>query len=149
MSGRSFAGRYDVKFDSKQHRASVPIELRAILGETFIISKPAVSEKCLFAYTSEYWGQLLEEVSEKSSTANARRHQRALGANSKIVSTDKQGRVTIPEFLCSKVDLEDIDKVLFIGAGRRIEIWNPECFEEEMARIESLEDEEEELDYHF
>jgi len=38
---------------------------------------------------------------------------------------------------------------LFIGAGRRIEIWNPELFEEEMARIENEEDDEEYLDLHF
>ena len=151
VSARSFAGRYEVKFDTKQHRAAVPSELRDLLGEKFIVSKPKVVEKCLFAYTMEYWDELQEEANRKSSTAKAREHQRVLGANSRIVTTDKQGRATLPADLCGKAFLleENISNILFIGAGRRIEIWNPELFEEEMARIENEEDDEEYLDLHF
>ncbi len=151
MAARSFAGKYDVKFDTKQHRAAVPSELRDLLGEKFVVSRPKVAEKCLFAYPLEYWDELLEEANSKSTTAKARERQRVLGANSRLVTTDKQGRATLPADLCEKVSLldENISNIFFIGAGRRIEIWNPDLFEEEMARIENEEDDEEYLDLHF
>ena len=53
---------------------------------------------------------------------------------------DKQGRITLSADHCAKAHLEK--EALIVGVGNRIEIWNPEIWDqkcaENMAEIEKI-----------
>ncbi len=57
----------------------------------------------------------------------------------KIEATfDKQGRVTLPPHLIKFAQLENLNEVTVIGIRNRIEIWNPELYDEIRAEKESV-----------
>lgn len=121
-----FVGEYYHSLDEKG-RLIVPNNFRQLLGETFYLTRGF--ERCLNIYTITDWNNFSEIISSFSPTDDLmRRLCRFWFSGSVQVTTDKLGRILIPSFL---IDYAGLYKdVVIIGAGRHIEIWAKERWEE-------------------
>lgn len=119
-------GQYNQKVDTKG-RAIVPAKLREELGEKFVITKGL--DQCIFGFTESEWNILAEKIGSLSLTdKNVRKFVRFFLAGAATLETDKQGRVLIPAELRAYASLEK--DIVWVGAGKRIEIWNPDKWAE-------------------
>ena len=119
-------GQYNQKVDTKG-RAIVPAKFREELGEKFVITKGL--DQCIFGFTESEWNILAEKIGSLSLTdKNARKFVRFFLAGAATLETDKQGRVLIPAELRAYASLEK--DIVWVGAGKRIEIWNPDKWAE-------------------
>ena len=75
--------------------------------------------------------QLFAEETDALSTA--------LFADTYNLSYDQDGRISLPESLIEHANLKD--KAIFVGQGRKFQVWNPCHFEEfkEKVRAKALE----------
>ena len=79
---------------------------------------------------------------KKTGVARPKERRFPLQASSskRCVIPDKQGRITLSADHCAKAHLEK--EALIVGVGNRIEIWNPEIWDqkcaENMAEIEKI-----------
>lgn len=122
----TFNGEYEHKIDSKG-RIFVP---RRIVEE---IEEPAernhfqvvvnLEEGCLDVYTESAYREYLRVSLAKEKTARgARLLRRSLGANSRKVPLDTQGRVLLPKELRERIKL-GADAVI-VGSLSYFEIWD-------------------------
>ena len=119
-------GQYNKKVDTKG-RAIVPAKFREELGEKFVITKGL--DQCIFGFTESEWNILAEKIGSLSLTdKNVRKFVRFFLAGAATLETDKQGRVLIPAELRAYASLEK--DIVWVGAGKRIEIWNPDKWAE-------------------
>ena len=119
-------GQYNQKVDTKG-RAIVPAQFREELGEKFVITKGL--DQCIFGFTESEWNILAEKIGSLSLTdKNVRKFVRFFLAGAATLETDKQGRVLIPAELRAYASLEK--DIVWVGAGKRIEIWNPDKWAE-------------------
>ena len=119
-------GQYNQKVDTKG-RAIVPVKFREELGEKFVITKGL--DQCIFGFTESEWNILAEKIGSLSLTdKNVRKFVRFFLAGAATLETDKQGRVLIPAELRAYASLEK--DIVWVGAGKRIEIWNPDKWAE-------------------
>jgi len=116
-----FMGQYNQKVDIKG-RAIVPAKFRDELGDQFVITKGL--DECIFGFPLEKWEELAEKLSSLSITdKKVRKFIRFFLAGAATLETDKQGRVLLPAALREFASLDS--EVIWIGAGSRLEIWNP------------------------
>ena len=129
-------GQFNQKVDTKG-RMIVPAKMRDEVGGTFVVTKGL--EHCIFGFPIQKWEQLVEKLNELSLTdKNVRRFTRFFLAGATTLDIDGQGRVLLPQVLRAYASIEK--DVVLIGAGSRMEIWNPDKF------IEDTTFDEEELD---
>ena len=96
-------------------------------GDAFVLIQ--VHGDALTLYPDEKWKDVERRMREHLQRAPARRHEfLALTANAREVVPDKQGRILIPERLRSAIGLAG--EALMIGALDKIEIWDPDRFED-------------------
>ena len=137
-----FMGQYNQKVDNKG-RAIVPAKFREELGEQFVITKGL--DDCIFGFPLSKWEELAEKLSNLSITdTKVRKFIRFFLAGAATLDTDKQGRVLIPSALREFASLDN--EVIWIGAGSRLEIWNPDKLNE---NTEFDEDDMDELAEHM
>lgn len=117
-------GSYQHNIDSKG-RLTVPAKLREQLGEAFYLTKGI--DGCLFVYPEKEWEKFLDDLCSRP-ISQAAAVQRHFIANSALVETDGMGRVLIPKNLREYAALEK--DTMFLGVGKRAEIWSTERFEE-------------------
>lgn len=136
-------GRFQHSLDTK-NRVIVPAKMRAQLGETFVAA--AVLDHCISLYSSDEWEKLQTRISEMP-FSKARKLQRYLSSNADELQVDAQGRVILPKHL---LEYSGIRKdALFVGAGPRAEIWNPDSYESNMSDMTSEEVEAEFIELGF
>ena len=129
----SFLGCYDQKVDIKK-RLCIPSELREDLGIRFaMVPSP---DGCIYCYPSEIWDLKVAEAVQDGDTPEGRRRQSKLFGLASMATMDKNGRVTLPDKLYSHASLED--SVVIVGAGLRIEIWNPTVYDAFMSVDDEL-----------
>jgi MraZ protein len=127
----TFNGEFEHKIDSKG-RMFVP---RRILEE---IEEPAErnhfqvvvnkEEGCLDVFTESAYREYLRSALAKQKTARgARLLRRSLGANSRKVPLDTQGRILLPKELRERIELGE-DAVL-VGSLSYFEIWDRERYQ--------------------
>lgn len=120
-----FFGEYQHAIDTKG-RLILPAKFREELGEEFYMSKGP--DSCIVVYTKEEWEKTsanLRNLNLSSREARAYMRQRFAGAAE--LSTDKQGRVLLPQNLRQ---FAKIDKnATIIGVASRVEIWATEVWE--------------------
>jgi len=122
-----FMGQYKHNLDQK-NRLFIPAKLREGLGDSFILCMPPNGDKCLFAYTMKDWEELSDRINDQPKSRQLTMQQRFTYYNIDTVEADKQGRITIKTNFC---DFAGLDKDVFIlGAGRRVEFWNPALWDE-------------------
>ncbi|MDO5713736.1 MAG: division/cell wall cluster transcriptional repressor MraZ [Tissierellia bacterium] len=132
-----FIGEYQHTLDSKG-RVIIPGKFRYELGEEFVITKGL--DSCLFVYPMEEWRVLEQKLKQLPMTnRDARAFVRFFFSGASIVSTDKQGRVLIPQSLRNYSQLEK--DAIIIGVATRMEIWDANtwnAYNEEDLSYESI-----------
>jgi MraZ protein len=124
-----FYGQYSQKLDSK-HRVVVPSRFRDAMGEQELRTGLILTrgfDKCLFLFPMSLWDEVAAEFSGAHfANFDARTLQRLFFSKAVDVTTDKLGRILIPDMHREMAEIEE--EALFIGASNRIEIWNPELW---------------------
>ncbi len=129
-------GRYSHSIDAKG-RLFIPAKFREELGYSFFVTKGI--DKCLFVFAAESFAELGRKF--KSIALTDRKAQvflRKLFANAVECVPDKQGRIGIPAHLREAAGLSN--EVTAIGVLSRVELWNPEAWQEYEANDEGYED---------
>ncbi|MFH0840589.1 MAG: division/cell wall cluster transcriptional repressor MraZ [bacterium] len=115
-----FIGEYNHKLDDKG-RIAIPNKFRALLKSGCIATKGL--DNCLFLYTRKEWEKLAERLARLPfNKANERAVARLLLAGAMDLDFDKQGRVTLPEYLRQFAGLKK--QVIVAGLYNRLEIWD-------------------------
>ena len=119
-------GEYSHTIDAKG-RLIVPSKFREILGEEFVLTKGL--DGCLYIYPMENWNAFEKKLRELPLTnKNARTLTRFFVSGAILCSTDKQGRILIPQ---TQREFAGLNKdVILAGNLERIEIWSKEKWSE-------------------
>lgn len=125
MSG--FLGRYRYSLDEKG-RVSLPATFqREADAEHFVLVR--FHARALTLYPDPVWDQVEERLREMlERRPDVRPQVLRLTGNAVRTSPDSKGRILIPDRLREEVGLED--EALIVGALDKIEVWNPDQFEE-------------------
>ncbi|MDR1806246.1 MAG: hypothetical protein LBQ80_05720 [Clostridium sp.] len=126
-----------------QNRLLIPKDLRPLLGESFYVFSPVLSAGStlphLVAMPEAKYENYIRRVRGSYEGQLRDRLLRKLSANVQTCSTDSAGRVSLSEGLREFAGLNG--KVLIVGVGDRLELWNPERFDEDIAREPDGDDE--------
>jgi len=113
-------GEYVHTIDAKG-RVILPVDFRAELGESFIITKGL--DDCLFVYGQAEWDILSTKLKQLPlAKPEARAFVRFFFSGARMLECDKQGRFLVPGNLRSYAVLEK--EVVLIGVSNRIEVWS-------------------------
>ncbi len=124
-----FLGSHQTRLDGKG-RTSVPAPFRNALrqgndaGTAALVLRPSHNYPCIDGFTVEMFEQFttpletLDMFSEDSDDLTT-----ALYADAWPVEADKEGRIILPDSLVKHAALTDA--VVFMGLGRRFQIWEP------------------------
>jgi len=134
-----FIGSFKYSIDSKG-RVSIPAKLRKSLNpeakETFIMTRGTA--KCIDLYPLDVWNELAYNQLNKLNTFQTK-HSMFIRMFLNQAAEDKldtQSRILIPRSL---IEYAEIDKEVFIlGVLKKIEIWNPEIYEQYIKENEAL-----------
>ena len=128
-----FLGTFDYAMDERG-RVPLPPRYRDTFRDGVVLSQGA-PDRCLRVYTSEAFGS---QARQRMLVPAMRRRgavlRRGLFPDSHDVELDKQNRVLIPAKLRDFAGLSGT--VTVIGMGEYLEIWSPEHYAEEMARVD-------------
>lgn len=116
-----FSGTYERSLDAK-NRASVPSAWAKGDGcEFFVIPHP--QDGYLMVMPPGEFHATEQRILGSAVSAQEKRHAiRLFFSNAHRVSTDKQGRVLLPDQHVAGAELQG--EIVFVGAGRRFEIWS-------------------------
>jgi MraZ protein len=132
-------GSFKYSMDSKG-RVAIPAKLRKAVSpeanETFVMVRGLV--KCIDVYPLDLWNELVLKRVEKLDNFNSKADTfiRLLVTKSAVVSLDSQSRLLIPKTLIEYAGIEN--EVLILGAIRKIELWNPEIYEQYISENEAM-----------
>lgn len=101
---------------------------RERLGDDFVVVLGDVG--CLEAYPAAVWADRLQNIFRYESINQGRQQytRLVLGLAEDELKFDAQGRVVIPQKLRTLAQLKD--RVLLVGCGDRVEIWDRDQWEE-------------------
>lgn len=137
-----FKGEYIQKMDTKG-RTVVPAKFREELGNSLVICRGL--DHCLYAYSKEAWNTLHEKLDTLSFTdKKIRKFTRFFLAGAKDLEADKLGRVLVSPTLRSYASLDK--ELVWAGVGNRIEIWDIDQWNAEMAAYLEEDDAAERID---
>jgi MraZ protein len=117
-----YAGEFRHSLDDK-NRITIPSRWRRADGEDFIIL-PEAQETFLLVMSHEAFSRMSAEAESNLSVAPRERRVflRHLHARAGHASSDKQGRLVLPNDICKLLDLRG--EVTLVGGRGRFEIWN-------------------------
>lgn len=125
--GVTFLGSYTYQLDEKG-RVSLPAAFRREAGDQRFIMVQAYRPS-LALYPESEWMGVQERLKELvRHQPEARLWVLSVVANAVEVVPDSQGRILIPARLQEAAELDG--QVLLVGALDKIELWNPNRFEE-------------------
>lgn len=128
-----FIGEYSHNLDDKG-RLAVPKKFRADLERGIVVTRGL--DRCLFVYTIEEWKEIATKLSNLPfSQSNSRAFSRLMLAGAMDLVPDKQGRVSIPEYLREFAGLKK--DVVVAGLYNRLELWDGQAWREYTERTES------------
>lgn len=116
-------GSYQHNIDSKG-RLTVPVKLREQLGDGFYVTRGL--DGCLFVFPEKEWEAFLDDICSKP-VSQAAGIQRYFVSNCSYLEPDSMGRILIPKNLRDFAALEK--DTMFLGVGKRAEIWSAERLE--------------------
>jgi MraZ protein len=122
-----FSGTFPRSLDTKK-RVAIPSAWITGEGEEFHVV-PHPTERFLIIMREEALGEWEQkfQASAKLTPQQKRGAIRAFYASARAVSTDKQGRILLPESHCEWAQLGG--EVVFNGSPNRIELWSVENFQ--------------------
>jgi MraZ protein len=124
-----FTGCYTHAIDAK-HRVSIPRKIAETLrardsGDEVVLT--AGLDGCLFLYTRQGFDRIAEQVDGSPlGEESTRDFQRNFYASTERCNVDRSGRMLLPETLRTMVGITD--RVVFVGAGQRVELWEPDAW---------------------
>ncbi|MFN3404712.1 MAG: division/cell wall cluster transcriptional repressor MraZ [Cytophagaceae bacterium] len=129
-----FSSEYECKLDAKG-RLVLPSRIKSNLpeaaGNNIVLSRGF--EQCLVVYPVTEWKKIFSKVAGLSEfNEEYRNFQRSFFKNITEVELDSHGRFVVPKLY---LKYAEIDKdAIVVGAGNRIEIWNPDKYEQNLIR---------------
>jgi MraZ protein len=119
---RFYAGEFRHSID-KKNRVTIPSRWRRDKAEEFILL-PEASHQFLLVMSPEEFARMsaTAEADQAVSARDRRIFLRQLHSRAQHGTTDRQGRLVLPEELCRKVGLKA--EVALVGGRGRFEIWN-------------------------
>jgi MraZ protein len=112
------------KLDDKS-RLTLPAKYRIELTDE--VTVVCEQERCLAVYAKTHLDAMMEAVNAAPSTLrDVREYQRWTQYRAEDARPDKQGRVTITPAQRAWAELDH--DVIVIGAGNRLEVWNPQTW---------------------
>ncbi|MGQ0552140.1 MAG: division/cell wall cluster transcriptional repressor MraZ [Planctomycetota bacterium] len=130
-----FTGQHTHALDEK-NRVAIPRKHLEVLrarnsGEAVFITRGL--DGCLFLYTEQGYEQIAAQVNAGPLGAETTRDfQRLFYADTEHCPVDRNGRVLITPALKELAGIAD--KVVFVGAGQRIELWDPGVWAKQQSR---------------
>jgi MraZ protein len=117
-----YAGEFRHSLDDK-NRITIPSRWRRADGEDFIIL-PEAQETFLLVMSHGAFSRMSAEAESNPLVAPRERRVflRHLHARAEHASSDKQGRLVLPDDICKLLDLKG--EVTLVGGRGRFEIWN-------------------------
>lgn len=125
-----FKGFFEHGLDAKS-RLFIPAKFREQLGPSFTLCF-APHVPALVLYPDEVWKEISERINASLFDEQMRKVQRRTMSSAFDIEADKQGRITIPAIFKRYAKLES--ECIISGAGRKVEIWNPDAWYEEFTR---------------
>ena len=118
---------------SLKRRTAIPKKFLEELGKELVVAK--WYEGCLVLVGKTVWRALLNKLTGKAQiiTGPVRDTDRFILGSAYEVEADSQGRVILPLRLVRYANLKD--KLMFLGLGDRIEIWNEEAWQKKEKEI--------------
>jgi len=122
-----YFGEFRSKLD-KQGRIVIPSKMREQLkGRNVYLTRGL--EECLFLFSENVWKSQSEKLKTLPFTkGDPRAFTRLFFSGAYKTKIDKQGRLNIPSNLVSYAGIKN--RVVIIGVGTRIEIWDEKKWEE-------------------
>ena len=115
-------GMQSPKLDEKS-RLTLPAKYRDELTDD--VTVVCEQEHCLSIYPKTVLDEMMKPINSAPSTyLNVREYQRWVNPHADDAALDKQGRITISANQRAWAGLDR--DVVVIGAGPRLEVWNPE-----------------------
>lgn len=125
----AFKGSFIHSIDNKG-RINLPAKLRKYLSpeanDTFIITRGF--DQCIFAYPYDEWSNYEQQIRAlPSSDSKSRFVMRHLLQYATEVQLDGQSRIMIPQSLLAFANIKN--EALILGVLERIELWNPDIYD--------------------
>ncbi len=123
-------GEYECKLDAKG-RLVLPSRLKASLPESSSTELYLVKgfEPCLLLYPLVEYKKIFSRIAGLNEfNVEYRRLQRNFFRGSASVELDNAGRFLIPKLMLTHASLER--ECVLVGMGNRMEIWNPDKYED-------------------
>jgi MraZ protein len=126
-------GQYTNKLTEKG-RTALPAKFRRIIGSKAIIAK--WYEGCLVLISAKDWSSHLERLKGKDNMLSqpVRNTDRFILGSAFEMEPDTQGRILIPKALREYAELAD--EVVFLGLGKRVEIWDKTAWQKKEKQIQ-------------
>ena len=127
-----FTSEYDCKLDAKG-RLVLPARIKSSLpessGNELVIGLGF--EKCLVVYPLLEFKKIYSKVAGLSEfNPDYRKLQRNFFRGNLEVELDNSGRFLIPKTMLNYAQLEK--NVIVVGMGNKVELWNPELYQEQL-----------------
>ena len=132
FTGQRFTGEYRHQIDDKG-RLAVPSRMRVLLEGPVIVARWL--DSCLAIVPRSEWEAIEVRIGAQSLTDPAARTlERRLYGGAIETELDRQGRLLLPQNLRDFADLRD--EVVVVGSRSHAEIWAPDRWDAERARLE-------------
>ncbi len=116
-----YSGTFERSMDAK-NRVAIPSAWVAGEGEEFYVT-PHSTEEFLTVMPPGEFQRMEQQIKSLAVPADVKaKMSRRFFGKSRLVTTDKQGRVLLPDDHCLDKGLKG--EVVFIGTGSRFEIWS-------------------------
>ena len=124
------------KVDAKG-RVSLPSDYRAIIKDlsTEIVCYRSLSAPCIEGCTEELLDKLATDIESSMDFFSQEQDDltNLIFGDAKRFPFDSTGRIVLSEKLLKHAQITDT--AVFVGKGRKFQIWNPQNWEKEEARI--------------
>ena len=125
----------DIPVDAKG-RLIVPVSFRRALTpgvNTFVVAR--WFDGCLAAFDPAGWAQVIQKLLELEGNRRQNRQiVRALAGRAAEISMDRQGRILLPKKHLEMAEISD--RAALVGVIDRIEIWNPDRYEQTQEEVD-------------
>lgn len=129
-------GEHTHTLDTKK-RLSLPSKFRKELGKTVVITKGL--DSCIFVYSTKEWKNFAGKLNDLSmGQGDTRAFSRYFLGGAVEVDIDSAGRILIPDFLKDLAHLQV--KVMVVGLGSRVELWDEERWTQYQLELEKKAD---------
>ena len=124
---------------SLKGRVALPSKFRKETGNHIVIAR--WYENCLVIVGTSQWLDLISRIAKPDAvvTRPIRSVERFIYSTAFEIESDNQGRFVIPPSLRETANLKD--RVVFLGMGDRIELWDQSIWEKEEVKVKSESDE--------